>query len=65
MVPKSLKGALTWYGKLTLESSHAWNLIILCYLIISGMTFTFMVHLSFYAIPMLIYDVINDTTLIP
>ena len=24
------KGALTWYGKLTWESAHAWNLIILC-----------------------------------
>ena len=22
----SLKGALTWYGKLTWESVHAWNL---------------------------------------
>ena len=28
------KGALTWYGKLTWESGHAWNLIILCYLIV-------------------------------
>ena len=26
-----LKGALTWYGKLTWESAHAWNLIILCF----------------------------------
>ena len=24
------KGALTWYAKLTQESAHAWNLIILC-----------------------------------
>ena len=29
-----LKGALTWYGKLTWESAHAWNLIILCHLIV-------------------------------
>ena len=25
-----LKVALTWYGKLTWESAHDWNLIILC-----------------------------------
>ena len=42
-----LKGALSWYGKLTLESAHAWNLIILCLLIVWGMTYIFMVHLSF------------------
>ena len=30
-----------------------------------GMTFIFMVHLSFYAIPLLIYDVIYDITTIP
>ena len=24
------KEALSWYGKLTWESAHAWNLIILC-----------------------------------
>ena len=59
------KGALTWYGKLTWESAHAWNLIILCYLIVWGMTFIFMVYLSFYAIPLLIYDVMNDITIIP
>ena len=29
-----------------------------------GMTFTFMVHLSFYAIPLLIYDVMYDITTI-
>ena len=29
------------------------------------MTFIFMVHLSFYAIPLLIYDVMNDITIIP
>ena len=60
-----LKGALSWYGKLTLESAHAWNLIILCLLIVWGMTFIFMVHLSFYAIPLLIYDVMYDITTIP
>ena len=59
------KGALAWYGKLTLESAHAWNLIILCLLIVWGMTFIFMVHLSFYAIPLLIYDVMYDITTIP
>ena len=59
------KGALSWYGKLTCESANAWNLIILCLLIVWGMTFIFMVHLSFYAIPLLIYDVIYDITTIP
>ena len=59
------KGALSWYGKLTWESDHAWNLIILCLLIVWGMTFIFMVHLSFYAIPLLIYDVMYDITSIP
>ena len=59
------KGALSWYGKLTWESAHAWNLIILCLLIVWGMTFIFMVHLSFYAIPLLIYDVMYDITTIP
>ena len=58
------KGALSWYGKLTWESAHAWNLIILCLLIVWGMTFIFMVHLSFYAIPLLIYDVMYDITTI-
>ena len=33
------KGALTWYRKLTRESVHALNLIILCLLIVWGMTF--------------------------
>ena len=60
-----VKGALSWYGKLTWESAHAWNLIILCLLIVWGMTFIFMVHLSFYAIPMLIYDVMYNITTIP
>ena len=59
------KGALSWYGKLTWESAHAWNLIILCLLIDLGMTFIFMVHLSFYAIPLLIYGVMYDITKIP
>ena len=58
----SLKGALTWYGKLTWESVHAWNLKILCLLIVWGMTFICMVHLSFYAIPLLIYDVMYGIT---
>ena len=60
-----LKGALSWYGKLTWKSVHAWNLIILCLLIVWGMTVIFMVHLSFYAIPLLIYDVMYDITTIP
>ena len=34
-------------------------------LIVWGMTFIFMVHLSFYAIPLLIYDVMYDITTIP
>ena len=41
----------TEYGKLTWESGPAWNLIILCLSIAWRMTFIFMVHLSFYAIP--------------
>ena len=60
-----LKGALAWYGKLTWESAHAWILKILCYLIVWGITLIFMVHLSFYAIPLLLYDVMNDITIIP
>ena len=59
------KGALSLYGKLTWESAHAWNLIILCLLIVWGMTFICMVLLSFYAIPLLIYDAMYDTTTIP
>ena len=59
------KGALAWYRKLTWESAHAWILRILCYLIVWGITLRFMVRLSFYAIPMLIYDVMNDITIIP
>ena len=59
------KGALAWYGKLTWESAHAWILIIVCYLIVWGITLIFMVRLSFYAITLLIYDVMNDITIIP
>ena len=40
-------------------------LIIICLLIFWGMTFIFMVHLSFYAIPLLIYDIMYDITTIP
>ena len=60
-----MKGALAWHGKLTWESAHAWILIILCYSIVWGITLIFMVRLSFYAIPLLIYDVMNDITIIP
>ena len=59
------EGALTRYGKLTWESAHAWNLIILCLLIAQGITFIFMVYLSFYAIPLLIYDGMYNITFIP
>ena len=48
-----------------MESAHAWNLIILCLLIAWGITFIFMVHLSFYAISLLIYDVMYDITALP
>ena len=58
------KGALAWYGKLTLESAHAW-ILILSYLIVWGLSLKFMVRLSFYAILLLIYDVMNDITIIP
>ena len=63
--PCLLKGALAWYGKLTWESAHAWILKILCYLIVWGITLIFMVRLSFYEIPLLLYDVTNDITIIP
>ena len=59
------KGTLAWYGKLTWESAHACFLIILCYLIVWNITLIFMGRLSFYAIPLLIYEVINDITIIP
>ena len=47
------------------ESAHAWIFKILCYLIVWGITLIFMVRLSFYAIPWLIYDLMNDITIIP
>ena len=59
------KGALAWYGKFTWESAHAWILQILYYLIVWGITLIFMVGLSFYAIPLLIYDFMNDINIIP
>ena len=65
MYETSFKGALAWYGKLTWESAHAWILIILCYFIVWGITLISMVRLNFYAIPLLIYDVMNDITIIP
>ena len=61
----SLKGLLHGMVKLTWESAHACILIILCYLIIWGITLILMVRLSFYAIHLLIYDVMNDITIIP
>ena len=64
-ISDSTKGALAWYCKLTWESAHARILIILCYLIVWGITLIFMVRLSFFAIPLLIYDVMNDITIIP
>ena len=64
-IPYHNKWALAWYGKLTWESAHAWILKILCYLIVWGITLIFMARLSFYAIPLLIYDVMNDITIIP
>ena len=38
---------------------------LLRWLIAWGMTFIFMVHLSFYAFPLLIYDVMYDITTAP
>ena len=55
------KGALLWYGKLTWESAHARILKILFYLIVWGITLIFMVRLIFYAITLLIYDVMNES----
>ena len=37
----------------------------ICYLIVWGITLIFMVRLSFYANPLLIYDVMNDITIMP
>ena len=65
-MPHCWKGALTWYGKLTWESAYRrLEFVVLCYLIVWGMTFIFMVHLSFYAILLPIYDAMNDITIIP
>ena len=41
------------------------DLKILCYLIVWGITLIFIVRLSFYAIPLQIYDLMNDITIIP
>ena len=60
-----IKGAIAWYGKLTWESAHAWILIVLCYLIVWGIILIFMVRLSLFAFPLLIYDVMIDITIIP
>ena len=60
---EAAKGALAWYGKLTWESAHARILKILRYLIVWGITLIFMVRLGFYAIPLLIYDAMNDITI--
>ena len=60
-----LKGALTGYWKSTHESVHAWNLIILRCLIALGKAFILMVHLSFYAIQLLVYDVMYDAPTTP
>ena len=59
---RELKGPVSWYGKLTWESAHAWNLIILCTFVALGMTTIIMVHLIFYVILLKIYDVIYGIT---
>ena len=51
--------------KLTWESVHACILKVFCYLIVWSKILIFMVRLSFYAIPLLIYDFMNDITIIP
>ena len=51
--------------EINMGSAHAWILKILCYLIVLGITLIFMVRLSLYAIPLLIYDVMKDITIIP
>ena len=51
--------------ELTSDSAHTWILKILCYLVVWGITLILMVRLSFNAIPLLIYDVMNDITIIP
>ena len=62
---RGLKGPVSWYGKLTWESAHAWNLIISCTFVAFGMTTIIMVHLIFYVIPLSIYDVMYDITTKP
>ena len=59
------KGPVSWYGKLTWESAHAWNLIILCTFVVLGMNTIIMVHLIFYVIPLSIYDVMYNITTKP
>ena len=44
---------------------HPWNFMILCLLIVWGMTLYLWCILSFYAIPLLIYDVLYDISTIP
>ena len=65
LVVCNYKGPLSWYRKLTRESAHAWNLMILCSLNALGMTPIIMVHLIFYVFPLSIYDVIYDITTKP
>ena len=59
------KGALAWYGKLTWESAHTWILIILCLINCLGYNCNIYGAFEFYAISLLIYDVMNDITIIP
>ena len=55
----------SWYRKLTCESAHAWNLIILYTFIALGMTTKIIVHLIFYVFSLSIYDVIYHITTTP
>ena len=59
---KSKKRGLTGYREFTWMSTHAWNLMILCIIAARGMTSMIMVHLLFYLIPMLIYNVVYHGT---
>ena len=45
--------------------AHLKVLLSVCYLTVWGITLILMVRLRFYAIPLLIYDVMNDITIIP
>ena len=56
------KGPVSWYGKITWESAHAWNLLILCTFVALSMATIIMVHLIFYVIPLSIYEVMYDIT---